>query len=892
MTTYTLKLSGEGAANDPDKGLAVYRLTGSEHMSQMPAYTIEALARSAVIAPRDVLMQHYTVCCEFSDKSGDKHQRHFSGYAVKFTPIPGVEGRIGRYARYRIELRPWFWFLGLRRNCRIFQNMDVKEILDELVKGHPHYEINIDWRCSGFGEKREYCVQYRETDLDFISRLLEEQGFHYWFEYTDTKAVLVLTYEFTQPKPLPAGETLLYGTQIGSGHRHNELQSWGRESKLATGSVTLMDYDFIKAESISSSLKEPFWVPDSPHLPDNYPREQLEYFDYPAGYVSGGGDPENSPVYLDDWASADVRLRELQNRLEVFSGVSEWPDIATGYAARIENHPDPALNQQVVVLSTHWTLENHGDDYSAALEGKDARTCCEFRAFSSERGHRPERRTRKPVIPGLQTAVVVGKGDDEICTDKHGRIKIRFHWDRTDVGGKEENRSCWIRVAQMWAGKGWGTQFIPRVGMEVVVSFLEGDPDRPLVIGSVYNGANPPTYQQPIDLTVWGIRSHSTKYANYNEYNEFRFEDKRSYEEIYIQAQRNLKILVKNDRRKHVMNNNLIIVDVDNAQYVKNNKFLDVTLNYSQNVHNNKNIAIDNDFNINVGGNSTQNICNNSFINISGNHLHQTIGNFINIIEGDHIVTAKNNDTLVNIANSDKVNVGVKTEFNIGSSLSVDVGAAISWKYGTSFEVDKSHAVSLGTDGCDVFDCKEVSIAAGNTALGAKINAIPSFAIPVIAAVKILAGVGYEIAYKGGPDEPSGEAKNLFEKYVTCPDNAIDWLTYGANFAATTAASAAFALKAEKAIKTAGVKSFDSSIVLNKSGIMLNFKLKTASVKMNVHGVRISHSKKVAIEAPWLLFKAGQAKVILKNHIKIRATNINIKSQGPLTVKAAMIKLG
>ena len=879
MTTYTLKLSGEGAANDPDKGLAVYRLTGNEHLSQMPAYTIEALARSAVIAPRDVLMQHYTVCCEFSDKSGDKHQRHFSGYAVKFTPIPGVEGRIGRYARYRIELRPWFWFLGLRRNSRIFQNMDVKEILDELVKGHPYHEINIDWRCSGFGEKREYCVQYRETDLDFISRLLEEQGFHYWFEYTDTKAVLVLTYEFTQPKPLPAGESLLYGTQIGSGHRHNELQSWGRESELATGSVTLMDYDFIKAESISSSLKGPFWVPDSPHLPDNYPREHLEYFDYPAGYVSGGGNPENSPVYLDDWASTDVRLREQQNRLEVFSGISEWPDIATGYAARVENHPDPVLNQHVVILSTHWTLENHGDDYSAALEGRDARTCCEFRAFRSERGHRPERRTRKPVIPGLQTAVVVGKGGDEICTDKHGRIKIRFHWDRADVGGKEENRSCWVRVAQMWAGKGWGTQFIPRVGMEVVVSFLEGDPDRPLVIGAVYNGANPPTYPQPADLTKSGIRTQSSPGGNSSEYNEFRFEDKKGQEEVYLQAQRDLNILVKNNRSQHVLQNKLLTVELNNTQHVHKNKILNVGVDYTQNIAKIMDITVGNDLRVKVKNdkkeiieaNYSQTVNKDSKIIINKNNFHSTAGSSTTLVFGNQETVTDGACSEFKLSNSNEINLGSKSEIIIGTSIAVDLSQSVVWKGNKllpNVEIDDSTTVSLvGKDRTEMALGK-FTIGAGHPAATAAMSSVGAL-ISRLAITGVTAGQ-YLVA--DWSKQTLGEGG-----------------TIGAELAINTVLAGAIGKFGSGLQEADGCL---SKITLDNKGIILNFNNKTASVKMNALGVRISHSKKVAIEAPWLLFKAGQAKVILKNHIKIRATNINIKSQGPLTVKAAMIKLG
>lgn len=537
MANYRLELLGKGAASDPDNGLTILTLSGDEDMSKVPCYSIEVLSRNADIRPNEVLMQAYSVKCAFDDEEGNWHSRYFNGHAVKFSPVPEDEGSFGHYAKYRIELRPWLWFLGLRRNCWIFQGKSVQEIIDELLQRYPSAPA-AEWRIAPPRKKREYCVQYRESDLDFFSRLLEEEGIHYWFEHRDDQAVLVLGNGTHAVTPLPADDTLIYAAQLGSEQRYNELHRWGYECQLCPDSIRLWDYDFITCEKREQMLKAE--IPE--HLLEDQ-NSQFDSFDYPAGFVEDQGNPESNPVCLDE--QAEIRLAELRSRQEIFVGTSEWPDIAVGYTVNVDNHPNPELNQKVIIFSTHWSLADSGHDSQWLPEDQLPQTLCHFKAFSFQYWQRPRTVTRKPVIPGSQTAIVVGKESDEIHTDRHGRIKVRFHWDwngSDDI--KDENRSCWVRVAQLWAGNGWGTQFIPRVGQEVVVSFLEGDPDRPLVTGSVYNGRNKPAYEQPKNLTQSGIRTQSSPGGGAKDFNELTFEDKKGKEAVYFKAQRRMDINV------------------------------------------------------------------------------------------------------------------------------------------------------------------------------------------------------------------------------------------------------------------------------------------------------------------------------------------------------------
>lgn len=574
MANYRLELLGKGAASDPNDGLTILTLSGDEEMSKVPCYSLEVLSRNADIRPREVLMQAYSVKCDFDDEEGNWHTRYFTGHAVKFSPVSEDEGSFGRYVKYRIELRPWLWFLSLRRNCWIFQGKSVQEIIDELLQRYPSAPA-VEWRIAPPRKKREYCVQYRESDLDFFSRLLEEEGIHYWFEHSRDKAVLVLGNGTHAVQALPADDTLIYAAQLGSEQRYNELHRWGYDSQLCPDSIRLWDYDFITCEKREQTLKAE--IPE--HLLEDR-NNQFDCFDYPAGFVEDQGDPESNPVYLDE--QAEIRLAELRGRQEIFVGTSEWPDIAVGYTAKVDNHPNPELNQKVVIFSTHWSLADSGHDSQWLPEDQLPQTLCHFKAFSFQYWQRPPAVTRKPVIPGSQTAIVVGKENDEIYTDKHGRIKVRFHWDcngSDDI--KDENRSCWVRVAQLWAGNGWGTQFIPRVGQEVVVSFLEGDPDRPLVTGSVYNGNNKPTYEQPKKLTQSGIRTKSSPGGGAKDFNELMFEDKKGKEEIYFKAQRRMELdigqnfyqSVRSDSHVRIRGNSRTTVDKNQDVHVYGNRY-------------------------------------------------------------------------------------------------------------------------------------------------------------------------------------------------------------------------------------------------------------------------------------------------------------------------------
>jgi len=449
-------------------------------------------------------------------------KRYFNGYVAEVSRdvLPSAKWL------YTVELRPWLWLLSKTKNCRIFQDKTVPQIVEEVFtdRGFNDFEL----RLSGTYQPREYCVQYRESELDFVSRLLEHEGIYYYFEFDEQKHMLIITDDAKQHKPKSTYETIDCGIMF-TGNPTAEtfggrIHEWRPRLGMRSEKYVLKDYDFIKP-----TVKVEGQKPGKELLQE----AELEAFDYPGGFTE---------VPIGE-RYAMVRMQEEQAQGELRSGQANSHGLMPGYVFTMAKNNDPAQN--VEYLTVRAEHEFAVAPYEATDELEPRPYNCVFTALESATQFRPARVTPRPVIPGLQTAKVVGKDSEEIHTDLYGRIRVQFHWDRE--GKLDEKSSCFIRTAQIWAGPNWGSQHIPRVGHEVVVSFLEGDPDRPLIVGSVYNGLNLPAFPLPAQKEVSGVKSKSTLNGGTRN-NELSFDDTKDKEVINLHAQYNMRTVVENER--------------------------------------------------------------------------------------------------------------------------------------------------------------------------------------------------------------------------------------------------------------------------------------------------------------------------------------------------------
>ncbi|HEX8452388.1 MAG TPA: type VI secretion system tip protein TssI/VgrG [Longimicrobium sp.] len=498
-------------------------VSGVEGVSTPFSFGLDLVSEDDAVAAASLLRTPAVVTLTLS--TGE--ERVFHGLIRRFVQ----EGRDEELTTYQAEIVPWIWFLSLSRESRIYQNLSVPEILEELFRrlGHADFEL----RCTRSYPKREYCVQYRETHLEFVSRLMEEEGIFYFFEHTPERHLLVVADDngAVQPCPvIPAARFLGHEGGDVVGMLHSEEQA-------CTGKVMLRDYDFLQP-----SLKlESAIAADDPE----------EDYDYPGDFAA----PDDGDRY------ARIRLEEAAALRQVVRGQSTCRAFQSGFRFELTDHFRPAANQPYMLLQVQHVAS--AGDYRA-WEGAPMEYRNHFLAIPHSVPYRPRRATPHPVIHGSQTALVVGPAGEEVWVDSHGRIKVQFYWDR--VGRKDENSSCWVRVAQPWAGKGWGAVQIPRIGNEVVVEFLEGDPDRPLVTGSVYNAEQTPPFDLPGAGIQMGMKSRSSKGGG--GYNEITMTDTKGTEQVTIHAQYDMGTTVEHDDTQTVNNDRTITVQGKHTETV------------------------------------------------------------------------------------------------------------------------------------------------------------------------------------------------------------------------------------------------------------------------------------------------------------------------------------
>jgi type VI secretion system secreted protein VgrG len=479
---------------------------------------------------------------------GEDEDRCIHGLLKEFTQT----GSRGRFYLYQARLVPAVWLLALEQDCRIFQQKKVDEIVSQILEETGIPSDRFEFRLQNQYQPRDYCVQYRETDLSFISRLLEEEGIFYFFEHTPEKHLLVFGDSNVNYQPI-AGERndedkteVIFHLADAMAPDADFVRHFIFSRQIQPGKVTLRDFNYEKPALDLTAGEEG----------DTY--QNLEVYDYPG-------------VFNDEGIGktlAQIRLQEAAMSRERAEGQGNCSRFMPGFTFNLTDHERDSFNQEYFILEVYHTGEQPQVLEALASQETGFSYNNDFVGIPASLTYRPERRTRKPIVEGVQTAIVVGPKGEEIYTDEYGRIKVQFHWDRE--GEMNEKSSCWIRVAQNLAGMGWGAIYIPRIGQEVIVNFLEGDPDRPIVNGSVYHAENRPPYDLPAEKTKIALKTGSSPGGG--GFNEIRFEDKKGEEQLFIHAEKNQDIRVKNDCFEWIGNNRHLVVKTDQKESVANNR--------------------------------------------------------------------------------------------------------------------------------------------------------------------------------------------------------------------------------------------------------------------------------------------------------------------------------
>jgi len=684
-------------------------LSGAEGISRPFSFKLDLLSENHNIVFREIIGQNVTVSVTLAD--GEK--RYFNGIISRFSQggWGGESGVEARFSRYTAELVPWLWLLTRTADSRIFQGLSVPDIVEKIFteNGFADYRIQLH---GGYG-KREYCVQYRETDFNFISRLLEEEGIYYFFEHEDGRHTMVLADVPTEHKPCPGQETARYQTSAGGVLEEDTISRLDVMQEIRAGKYTLSDFNF---EMPATNLKV-----EIPSQQAVGPGER-EVYDYPGGY---GKRAEGERL-------ANIRMQEEEAEVTTISGTGSCRAFTSGYRFELQDFYRDDMNSKAYVLTS--VEHEAGQEYSPGEEAAEISYVNNFTCIPYETPFRPARSTPRPVVEGVQTAIVVGPAGEEIYTDEHGRVKVQFHWDRE--GRKDENSSCWIRVSQAWAGAGWGAMHIPRIGHEVVVDFVEGDPDRPIITGRVYHGTNRPPYDLPAEKTRSTIKSDSSPGGG--GFNEFRFEDKKGSEEIYLHGQKDWTIAIENDKNQTIGNNESLSVGNDRTKSVGNNQ--------SETVGSNKTIQVGADHSetiganktLNVGANHTETIGTNMSLTVGGNET-ETVGTAKSLTIGAAYqvsVGAAMNETIgaakaeeigaeksVNVGGGSSENVGANKSVNAGGNISESAGKDISLKSGKKMSLDAGDDFIIKGDKKGVIEIKDqLTIKCGKAAITLKKN--------------------------------------------------------------------------------------------------------------------------------------------------------------------------
>ena len=616
--------------------LVLQSFSGSEALSKDFRYTMTVLSQNPSIDGNALIGKRISVT--YIDE--DSRKRYFNGFVSRFEYLRQVEDPVEATA-YTMEMVPWLWFLRHNTDCQIFQEMPapdiIRQIFTELGFNDFRLELTENYPV------REYCVQYRESDFNFVSRLMEEEGIFYYFEHTRDKHTLVLC-------DSPAGyfsldETNVQYTPVGQS-RVKQLTDWRHVYEFRPGKIAQKDFNFKKpTDGLVTDRKSKVNFDVS---------SKLEVFEYPGLYDDSG---EGARL-------TKVRMEELEAEHDHVMGSGFYLNFTPGGKFEMHKHSRPGEEGRSWALVEVFTEFNSNIGFESR-QGEDFQN--RFRCIPADTAFRPQRSSHKPVVEGPQTAIVTTDGQ-EIVVDEHARVKVQFHWDR--YGQQDVNSSCWIRVSQVHAGQGWGMIDIPRQGEEVIVSFLEGDPDRPIITGRVYNGDNQP----PFGLKGAGNnkanktrRGNTTKSYEADGYNEMTMDDTAGEEQIRIHAQYNMDTVVENDethtvhhdRTKTIDNNETNTIGVDQKSDIGNNRSMTVGVNHDETVGNNQSVQIGKQQDV-----------------VIGEVANETVGKEKTVTVGKNQTVNIGSESVEEIGKNKLVSVGDEYLVNVGSRVTIICGAS------------------------------------------------------------------------------------------------------------------------------------------------------------------------------------------------------------------------
>ena len=632
-TTTSLSLTATALAD-----LYPEHLSGEEALNSLGSLNLYGYSATALTLA-DAVASHLTATLH-----NDAMQRPLDALCAEIRQLPGD----ATAERYNLLLRPWLWWLTLASNNRVFQNLATSDIVTSIFDEHgfSDYELQL----TGSYTPREYCVQYGETDFAFVSRLLEEEGIFWFFTHADGAHTLVLGDSNDAFPPCPNATTIQYfGQQMGERELHG-IRSGQICRQAVSGVYRATDYEFTTPTTSLYGQAEAVAGP-------------LSVYEHPGGYTAKArGD-----------ALGTMRVNALRSQESRFIGESDCRWFVPGHSFTLSGHEDDTANiEWVVTQVSHEAGHEHYRN--------------RFEAIPKSTSYRPPRTTPKPRMH-TQTAIVVGKAGEEIWTDEYGRIKIQFPWDRD--GANDETSSCWVRVVLPWSGKGFGMQFIPRIGQEVIVTFVDGDPDRPLVTGCVYNGDNALPYALPANQTQSGIKTNSSKGGG--GFNELRFEDKKDSEEVFLQAQKDFKINVLNDTTTTVGHDETLTVQNARTRTVKDGDET-VTLEKGK-----RTVTIQT-------GSDTLDVKDTRTLTVGGDQTHSTGGNYSHKVTGNYELTVDGNLT-IKVSGTLTLQSGGDFTAKSDANLTAQAGTALTNKAGTALTnqagttLDNKAGTTLTNDG-------------------------------------------------------------------------------------------------------------------------------------------------------------------------------------------------
>ncbi len=607
-------------------------MSADEELGELFRFELQFESTDAGIDLTSLLGSSMTVTLTLEDG----FKRHFNGMVCEAsqTGVATVDTLV--YAQYAVTLVPRPWLLEQIVDCRIFTEMTAPDIIQKLLEESGYTDVKNS--LTGNYAQRDYCVQYREDCLSFIHRLMEQEGIYYYFTHDSSKHTMVLADGVGAHAAIDEFKKVPFAAGAGGAlGKAATVATFGAVRGVDGATFKLTDYNPLtpKASLLSSHTSD-----------GNQPTTTHAVFDFPGAH----GDASVGQHY------ASVRAEALTAARSGYHGTTDACGAEAGNLFTLSDYSRQELNQEYLLTATQSYLRGAGH---ASGSGGHLEFQCQFRAIPGSIPFRKEIRTAKPKVAGLQTAIVTGSDTDEdIAVDQYGRVQVNFHWNMPDKPNAK--CSCPVRVASPWAGKGWGAVSIPRVGQEVVVSFLEGDPDRPLIIGSVYNAANTVPYGLPDNKTQSGIKSRSLL-GGTDDFNELRFEDKQGSEDFIIHAQK--------DMHEEVENDHVVTIDHDETVEVKNNQTLTVDNDQTETIKHDRKVTVQNDDKLDVTANGTTTI---------GQKFKLDAGTEIDLVCGASSITLKaSGDIEIKGVN---IKITGDATVKMAGQATVDIGAGASVK--------------------------------------------------------------------------------------------------------------------------------------------------------------------------------------------------------------------